>query len=107
MKIYSIHFNKPEYICFQYDSLKKYINFEFEFIILDNSIDNNLKLEIRKNCIDLDIKYVDCQNKYHYQPSISHQNGLSNLVDIVDIGDTFMILKMQQKGRQTWKTQKR
>lgn len=92
MRIYSIHYNKPEYIDIQYNSFKKNIKFNYEFIILDNSIDIEIKKNIKIKCEQLDIKYIDCINNIRLMDSTSHQNALSKLVDIIEINETFMLL---------------
>ena len=92
MKIYSIHYNKPEYINIQYDSFIKNIKFNYEYAILDNSIDIDIKNLIKIKCKELKIEYIDCCNNIQSVDSLSHQNALSKLVDIVNINETFMLL---------------
>jgi len=92
MKIYSIHYNKPEFIILQKRSIDKYIKFPNEFIILDNSVDPVIKNDIRNITQHLSLQYIDCNNNLYSNDSISHQNALSKIKDIVSDGETFMII---------------
>ncbi len=92
LKVYSIQYNKPEYIKIQFESAVRHINTQFEFIIIDNSIDDSTKNHIRLECSNLQIKYIDCFNKVKTKDSKSHQNGLCKVIEISDIGDSFMVL---------------
>lgn len=55
--IYSIHYNKPEYLSIQLNSFKKYISEPFEFTVIDNSIDELHSQKIHDICIDNNLKY--------------------------------------------------
>jgi hypothetical protein len=83
MKIFSIHYNKPEYIEIQKSSIDKYVKFEHEFIVIDNSIDINIKKEIVNITNNLGIKYYDCNNTSPSVGSSSHQHALRYLLSIV------------------------
>lgn len=92
IKVYSIHYNKPEFIHLQKNSIDKYLKIESEFIILDNSTDLPTKNQIKKITNELNLSYIDCNNQILSNDSISHQNALSKLVDVVNDGDTFMVI---------------
>ncbi len=92
IKIYSIHYNKPEFIRLQKNSIDRYLKIQNDFIILDNSTDPSIKNEIRKITNELNLSYIDCGNQILSNDSISHQNALSKLVDIINDGDTFMMI---------------
>lgn len=92
MKIYSVHYNKPEYISLQKESLGKYLKVPYEFIILDNSIDPLIKEKILDTTKELHISYYDCQNDNITKDSISHQNALYHFVRLIDINETNMLL---------------
>lgn len=92
MKIYSIHYNKPEYVEIQYKTISKFVNFPYEFIILDNSIDGYIKSQLVEITSTLGLKYIDCQNKIGGMSSISHQNSFRYLLEDVNEGDTMMII---------------
>lgn len=92
MKIFSIHYNKPEYIEIQKLSIDKYVKFQHEFIVLDNSIDINIKKEIVNITNSLGIKYYDCDNTSISVGSSSHQHALRYLLNIISDGDSIMII---------------
>lgn len=92
MKIYSIHYNKPEYIEIQLNTIKKFVNFPYEFIIVDNSINFDIKNQIREITNQLNLKYIDCNNSISGMSSISHQNSFNYLLNDVKEGDTIMII---------------
>src|SRR5579863_10170040 len=48
VKIYSIHFNRPDHIFWQYDSFKAHMKDQYELIIVNNAIDDNIRNEINK-----------------------------------------------------------
>lgn len=92
MKIYSIHYNKPEYISLQKKSIDDNVKMPYEFIILDNSIDPSIKRRIVEIVSDLNIGYVDCSNSIVSMDSLSHQNALRKFVSIINEGDTVMLI---------------
>lgn len=70
-----ITFNCPEYLQIQYDAFKKFAQFKFEFIVCDNSDDENAE-RIRSICSKNHIFY--CQNKTEEKDfSISNALGLN------------------------------
>ena len=74
IKIYSIHFNRPDFIGIQIDSFKRFVKNEFDFLVVNNSCDSN----IEKTCEDLQICCINLNNK-DLNPSESHSLGLNEL----------------------------
>jgi hypothetical protein len=68
VEIYSIHYNKPEYIKLQVDSFKKFIDIDFEFYVIDNSVDVNLRKKIESECDDNNVHYLLTDNKTPHHP---------------------------------------
>lgn len=92
MKIYSIHYNKPEYIYLQKNLLDKYMKIPFEFIIIDNSVDNNIKDKIRLVTEELNIRRIECYNNIFSMDSRSHQNAFKYIIDDIIEDEVIMIL---------------
>lgn len=92
MKIYSIHYNKPEYIELQFNTLEKFVNFSYEFIIVDNSINPDIKNQIIETTNKLKLRCLDCKNNISGMSSISHQNSFNYIFSNVEEGDTIMII---------------
>lgn len=56
--IISVVYNQPQFIEYQYQSLKKYIIGDFKYIVYDNSNDHNITLQFHEICKKLNITYV-------------------------------------------------
>jgi hypothetical protein len=75
--MYEIHtavVNNPEFIEFQYLTLKKYIKEDYKFVVFNdakefpdysNNNDTTLKYKIRKTCERLNIECVNIPNSFH------------------------------------------
>jgi len=88
IKIYSVHFNRPDFVKLQLDSFNRFVKNEFEFVIINNANDP----EISKQCELLNIECVSCDNS-HLDPSSSHSAGLAMLQEyITNDGDIHIIL---------------
>ena len=92
IKIYSIHYNKPEYIYFQYKTFQKFAKFPLEFIIVDNSVDNFIKFKIQNIIAELGLRCIDCKNSDINMSSISHQNSFKFILEDFNNGESIMIL---------------
>lgn len=75
--VLSVVFNRPRYIPYQYECLKKFITIPFEYIIFDNSKDDRDTYEIQRNCEYLDIKYYRVPQNIHVSDEVSNRAGLS------------------------------
>jgi len=68
--IYSIQYNRPEFIYLQKKSFEKFIK-DFKFTVIDNSVDINISKEIKEICNNNNLKVIETENKFD-----SRQNGL-------------------------------
>lgn len=60
VKIVTYAHKRPDFIYYQYESIKKHLKSEYEFIVFNNSVDDiNLYNEINKICSELYIKCID------------------------------------------------
>jgi hypothetical protein len=59
VKIATIAFNKPNFIEYQYKSLKKFIQHEFEYAVYNNAIDVSIRNEINKKCHQMGISVIE------------------------------------------------
>lgn len=84
LEIYSIHYNKPEYLQLQIDSFKKFINIDYKFIVIDNSIDESISKRIKIICENNNLEYIYSNNKVIHGPQYygwSHIHGLNLFKD--------------------------
>ena len=81
--IYSIQYNKPEFIYLQKKSFNKFIK-NFKFTVIDNSVDDNISSEIKNICKNIDIDLIIPQNKFD-----SRLNGLHGLSHEIGV-NTFL-----------------
>lgn len=49
--IYTVADKRPDFIPVQYDTLKKYIRDEYEYIVLNNAIDSRYRKRRFSNCV--------------------------------------------------------
>lgn len=59
VKIYSIHYNRPDFIVWQYDCLKKHLVGSFEYVVVNNAKDQNLRQEINNITKKIDVKCIE------------------------------------------------
>ena len=74
VNIYSVHFNRPDFIKIQMDSFKKFIKNDFNFLIINNSGEKS----IEDTCKNLNIDCINLNND-NLGPSVSHSLGLKEL----------------------------
>ncbi len=78
IEIYSIHYNRPDFIPLQFKSFKKFIQEDFEFIVIDNSITEDMSKNIYQVCYDLGVKYLKSDNQTpHGLYGWSHIHGMN------------------------------
>lgn len=65
MKIISVVFNKPAFIPYHYECLKKYILVPFEYIVFDNSNDICIQNEHKNICTYLNVTYIRVPQEIH------------------------------------------
>jgi hypothetical protein len=92
MKIYSIHYNKPEYIELQKKSFDKFIKFDYEFIVVNNASDSFLIGSISNKASELGIRTIECNNNIIGMSSTSHQNSFKYIINDINDGDVIMIV---------------
>jgi hypothetical protein len=92
MKIYSIHYNKPEYINLQKKLFDKYLNFEFEFIIVNNATNEDMVEKIELESKKEGLRTIKCMNNIKQIGSTSHQNSFKYIIDDLDEIENFLIV---------------
>jgi hypothetical protein len=92
VKIYSIHYNKPEYIELQKKSFYKWVKFNYEFIVVNNAVDISLNESIKNKSNELGLRTINCNNIVSDMSSISHQNSFKYIIDDIEDGDNVMIV---------------
>lgn len=60
VSIYTTHYNRPEFIALQYFQIKKHCLDDFEYIVINNAIDQEIKKQIHFLCLSLNLKEIDC-----------------------------------------------
>jgi len=77
--IISCHFNNIDYIDLQYKSFKKFLKFDYEYVVFNdaklycdytNYNNNNLNETIKLKCYELDIKCIDVPQNIHKERTI-------------------------------------
>jgi hypothetical protein len=63
ISIYSIHYNRPDLIRYQYESIVKFVKDDFEFIVIDNSILPEISREMKNQCDILGVTYKYTNNQ--------------------------------------------
>lgn len=92
MKIYSVHYNKPEYISLQKKSFEKWIKFDFEFIVVNNSTEGSIKKRIEEESRNLGLRTIDSFNSVSGNPSVSHSQSFQYIMKDLSDGEVAMIL---------------
>jgi hypothetical protein len=77
MKIISVVFNRPAYIPYQYECLKKFIEVPFDYTIFDNSDNPSIEKEFRELCEYLEIGYIRVPQTIHERQDPSSRAGKS------------------------------
>ncbi len=92
MKIYAVHYNKPEYIRLQKRSFDKWIEFNFEFIVVNNSIDPQIKNMIENESRALGLRTIDSKNMIEGLPLLSHSQSFKYILEDLAEGESAMLL---------------
>lgn len=77
MIIISVVYNKPEFISYQYECLKKFIEVPFEYYIFDNADDSVNEQKFKEVCSYLNIKYFKVPQNIHQINDASTRAGKS------------------------------
>lgn len=59
VRIYSIHYNRPDFVKWQYDSFKHHMIDSFALVIVNNARDEILRQEIKKASADLGLECIE------------------------------------------------
>jgi hypothetical protein len=69
--IYTTHYNRPEFVQLQYNQLKKYCTDDFEYVVINNGVDEEIADQISNECNGIrEIKIVQSNR----QPYCSHDH---------------------------------
>jgi hypothetical protein len=101
VKIYSIHYNREDFIDWQNDSFNHFLKDEFEYIVVNNAKDASIKKSINEKCKNLNIKTIETYSNSglagkHHADSLNYiwknycSDDLDNYVIFID-GDCFLI----------------
>ena len=102
VKIYSIHFDRPEFILWQYDSFKCHLKDNFEYIVVNNAKENVFRSKINEICTQLNIQCIETYSNSglagkHHADSLNYiwKNYAikDNYVIMLD-GDCFLIKEL-------------
>lgn len=80
IEIYSIHYNRPDLIELQLKSFQKFIEQEFQFTVINNSIFSEVFSHIRNECDRNNIKHLSSDNHVPHGPmhyGWSHIHGMN------------------------------
>ena len=95
VKIYVTVFSRPEFIQIQYNQLKKYCRDDFEYIVINNSKNDEIDAEIVNITTENSIRTISVV-KDHKIPNVSHFNALNTAfnVDVKNKNDNDLIVVM-------------
>lgn len=79
-KIFSIVFDRVDFLFYQVKLFKKFIHPEIDFYCVDNSMTSSGENEFRKECDKLQIKHVLVPDKYFGEAGASHQNAANYII---------------------------
>lgn len=90
---FTVCYNRPRYIPYQYECLKKFIDVPFEYIVFDNSPDNSLHNEFSRITHYLGIRHVRIPQDIHNIQDPSNRAGKS-----LDYAIQYMYENMEFRG---------
>lgn len=59
VKIYAIHYNRPDFIIWQHDSFKCHLKDDYEYIVVNNARDADLRKKINDTATQLSLAYIE------------------------------------------------
>jgi len=105
MKIITVTTNNPIFIEMQYNSIKKFCNFENEFIVFNdakswqditNFYDTTIKNQITNTCNKLNIKCIDIPNEQHKNSqnvSVRHGDSVNFITNfMINNSDSYLMI---------------
>lgn len=77
VKIYAIHYNRPDFIVWQHDTFTTHIKDTFEYIVVNNAKDTGLRKEINDTALNLGLKCIETHSDEelvgkHHADSFNH-----------------------------------
>lgn len=92
VKIYTIHYNRPEFIRWQYDSFNKFLKHKdgIELIVVNNARDKSLRDEIDSVCADLNLQTIHTFSE-RTLPGHNHSDSLNHVWKNYIVKDDFAI----------------
>jgi hypothetical protein len=98
VKIYTIAYNRPEFIPLQQMTFLKFLKDDFEYIVINSAVTESNDLEIKETCKQLGIMYIDCDTEKRRLGDAAYQWTFDNymkydantIVALLD-SDMFMI----------------
>lgn len=79
-EIVCITYNNPELVKHQFSLLRKYFRGAYNFIIADNSSDENARVEIEKYCRSVHLGYISLPTNPYKTGSMSHAASINWMV---------------------------
>lgn len=80
IKIYSIHYNRPDFIGWQFDSIKAHIKDDFEYIVINNAREESIRSEINKTVSDLNLRVIETHSDTQFHLAGKHHADSLNYV---------------------------
>ena len=74
VSIYVTHYNRLEFLSLQYENMKKHCKDEFNYIVINNGIDDNIRTEIAKYCRKYNIQEIDIRQEQKRSQLCSHDH---------------------------------
>ena len=84
MKLYAIHFNRPDFVEIQHHLSKK---FEYELVIINNGHNK----EIERLCLDLNIEHIITHDRGG-DPSMSHGSAINQMIHIINSDESWGLI---------------
>lgn len=93
LNVYSISCGRPEFIKFQYESLRKFVTEPFAFTVFNNTMpstgDSDLHYEVLRTCLALelpciDVKLQDLESYERFDPNPVARNGRYQFANIAN-----------------------
>ena len=66
VSIYTTHYNRPEFVQLQYNQLKKYCTDDFDYVVINNGINEDMSNRISNECINIKQIKINQDNRKEY-----------------------------------------
>jgi hypothetical protein len=82
ISIYVTHYNKLEFLSLQYENIKKYCKDKFNYIVINNGIDDNTSLKISKLSKELNVQEIIIKDNSRIKmTAMHHKEALQHCYD--------------------------